>query len=184
MNEKKLLQRAREKDRLAVAQLVQSYQQVLFTLCMGYVHNTDEAKDLVQETFIKFFNNLEQFRGEASVKTWLFRIAANTCLNYLRDNKKHRNHITVHELKTDVPHPENTEQKMDQQQIKKALEQAINKLPEKQKRAFVLYKYNDLSHKEIAAIEKTTVAAVESLLHRANRNLRKSLEKFYNNFNT
>ena len=169
-------------DENAFRELVEKYRQMVFRTCMGVLHDTGDADDVTQEVFIEVFRSIGKFRADAKMSTWLYRIALNKSLNYIRDNRKHRtvslsgtpqnNDLTGHG-------PEGPEEILQNQEKKKILEQAIDSLPAKQKKAFVLSKYDDLSYKEISEIMKLSVSSVESLLFRAKQNLQKKLLECY-----
>ncbi len=169
-------------DENAFRELVEEYRQMVFRTCMGVLHNSGDADDVTQEVFIEVFRSMGKFRADAKISTWLYRIALNKSLNFIRDNRKHRalslsgappnDALAAHG--TDGP-----EEVLQNKEKKKILEQAIDSLPAKQKKAFVLSKYDDLSYKEIAEVMKLSVSSVESLLFRARQNLQKKLLDCY-----
>ena len=156
--------------------------------CFGMVHNTEDAEDIAQEVFIEVFRSIHKFRADAKISTWLYRIAVNRSLNFIRDNKKRRwfqsfedsvqsktrelQNITS--SKTDQP-----EFQLENKQRAILLHEAIDSLAQNQKVAFTLSKYEDLSYQEISAVMDLSVSSVESLLHRAKKNLQKKLYKCY-----
>lgn len=155
---------------------------MVFRTCMGVLHDSGDADDVTQEVFIEVFRSMGKFRADAKISTWLYRIALNKSLNFIRDNRKHgalslsgtppNDALAAH--RTDGP-----EEVLQNKEKKKILEQAIDSLPAKQKKAFVLSKYDDLSYKEIAEVMKLSVSSVESLLFRARQNLQKKLLDCY-----
>lgn len=98
----------------AFKRLVELYQVPLIRLCKGFLHKEEDARDIVQETFIEVFESVQQFRGEAKLSTWLYRIAVNKSLNYIRKNKINRLFIhpdLLHPLRQHVdqlPQPDNS----------------------------------------------------------------------------
>jgi len=169
-------------DENAFRELVEQYQQMVFRTCMGVLHDPADADDVTQEVFIEVLRSIRKFRADAKISTWLYRIALNKSLNYIRDNKKHRavslSGNPQHEGFTgdDFEGPAEILQNKEKREI---LEQAIESLPDKQKKAFVLSKYDDLSYKEISEVMKLSVSSVESLLFRAKQNLQKKLLDCY-----
>ena len=149
---------------------------------MGVLHDPADADDVTQEVFIEVFRSMGKFRADAKISTWLYRIALNKSLNFIRDNKKHRavslSGNPQHEGVTgyDIEGPAEILQNKEKKEI---LEQAIESLPDKQKKAFVLSKYDDLSYKEISEVMKLSVSSVESLIFRAKQNLQKKLLDCY-----
>ena len=77
-------------DRQAFRTLVESYQKMVVNTCLGVVHNQSDAEDLAQEVFLEVFSNADQFRGDARLSTWLYRIAVNRSLNFMRANRRKR----------------------------------------------------------------------------------------------
>ncbi|MDD5570886.1 MAG: RNA polymerase sigma factor [Bacteroidales bacterium] len=164
------------------------YKDKVFSTCMGFVHNTEDAEDLVQEIFIEVYNSLDKFRYESKISTWIYRIAVNKSLNYIRKQKR-KNIIQTIELLFDFRKAEYTENstvshdqshnKSENRELKLVLKKALNTLTENQKTAFVLCKYDELSYQEVAEIMNISVSSVESLIHRAKLNLQKKLLNYY-----
>lgn len=159
--------------------LVEEHKEMVFRTCMGVLHNTNDAEDVTQDVFVKVYQSLSQFRNEAEIKTWLYRIALNHSLNLLKRNKIRQ----TNDLFEDYSEATETElsqfQKITQTELKKALALAVRSLPENQQKVFVLNKYNELSYKQIGEVTGFSASAVESLLHRAKKNLQKRLLHFY-----
>lgn len=171
-----------DKDQYRI--LVERYQQVIFRTCLGYVHNRDDADDLVQEVFIQAYQALPGFRHESSFSTWLYRIAVNASLNHMRSNSKNFIMRRIDDYfgsgKTDAPElnvidNRDPESMIIRDEQRALVKNALDSLPDNQRTAIVLSKYDDLSQKEIAAILEISEGAVEALLQRAKANLRKRL---------
>ena len=177
---KLVLQGEKEKFRM----LVEQYQQMVFRTCMGFLHNKDDADDLTQEIFIQAYQSLSRFKGEAAFSTWLYRIAVNASLNKVRKSSKNlilqridaffgaEKSREAPFLQSDTDDPEKI---LIRQEHVEWVRRALDSLPENQRTAIVLSKYDDLSQKEIAEIMKTSEGSVEALLQRAKKNLREKL---------
>lgn len=188
MNESEIIQKLKEGNEVAFKQLVEKYQQLVVNTCFGMVHNIDDSEDIAQEVFIEVFRSIHKFRADAKISTWLYRIAANRSLNFIRDNKKNKwfqsfqdtvenknNYLQkLVNAKTDQP-----EFNLENKQRATILHEAINSLPKNQKVAFSLSKYEELSYQEISEIMELSISSIESLLHRAKKNLQKKLYKCY-----
>lgn len=170
----------KEKFRL----IVEQYQQMVFRTCMGFLHNKDDADDLTQDVFIQVYKFLPRFKGESAFSTWIYRIAVNTSLNKIRRSPlkvmfQRYDNITGFKNEKEkyppVPAEEDPENILIRQEHTEWVRRALDALPENQRTAIVLSKYDDLSQKEIAAIMNTTEGAVEALLQRAKNNLRVKL---------
>lgn len=183
MNDSEIIRSVLNGNRNDFRELVGRYQQGVFRLIIGFVHDRDEAEDLTQDVFIRAWQSLDKFRGESSFSTWLHRIAINTCLNHTR--KKNANPFMArissffgpeHERELEIPlSEENAEEMIIREEQKEWLRKGLDSLPENQRTAIILSKYDDLSQKEIAAIMNLTEGAVEALIQRAKKNLRQKL---------
>lgn len=188
MQEKDVIQKVVTGGHEHFAHLVRKYQHMVFRVCLGFVHNQEDANDLTQEVFINAFQNLHSFDGRAKFSTWLYRIAVNAALNAQRKKSRWK-FLSLLEHRSGNPTPDqdwlllpeknDPEQAMINQQERQLIEQAIDGLPDKQRTAFVLSKYDDLPQREIAAIMNTSEGSVEQLLIRAKANLQKKLAPIY-----
>lgn len=176
----------KNRNQHAFKQLVEEYQQMVFSTCMGIVHSVNDADDLAQEVFIEAFNSIENFREDAKISTWLYRIAINKSLNFVRDNKRNRflqsiGMLNVPDIPDEPNHFDLPYESLLEQQRSKMIQKAIDSLPKNQRTAFVLSKYDDLSYKEIADVMEISISSVESLLFRARKSLQKKLLTCYRN---
>lgn len=188
MSEAEMIQKLAEGNESAFKHLVTDYQQMVVNTCYSIVHDRHDAEDVAQEVFIEVFRSVQNFRADAKISTWLYRISINRSLNFIRDNKKLKwfqsfgdavqnrlgelGNITT--SNTDLP-----EYELESKQRTALLHEAINQLPENQKVAFTLSKYEDLSYQEISEVMNLSVSSIESLMHRAKKNLQKKLHKCY-----
>ena len=184
MNENELIKLILQGERDKFRIFVEKYQQLVFRTCMGFVHNKEDADDLTQEVFIQAYRSLPDFKMKSAFSTWLYRIAVNASLNRVRKSSgtsflQRLESLFGSENKTDwqltavdTDDPENIIIRKEHSQW---LQKALDSLPENQRTAIVLSKYDDLSQKEIAEIMNTTEGAVEALLQRAKKNLREKL---------
>jgi RNA polymerase sigma-70 factor, ECF subfamily len=170
----------------AFEDLVNRYQKMVLKTCLGFVSNHSDAEDLAQEVFIEVFESLQGFRNESKISTWIYRIAVNKSLNQVRKQKRERMFRSIESFFTSKEEKSEKIELVDikgdmadteiiRRENKQMLKNAISKLPENQRIAFVLSKYQDLSYKEIAEVMNVTLSSVESLLFRAKSNLQKHL---------
>jgi len=188
MSDTEIINQLKQGNEAAFRKLVDNYQKLVVNTCYGMVHNREDAEDIAQDVFVEVYRNVEHFRADARLSTWLYRIAVNRSLNHIRDNKKHkwfqsfeneveaknRQLMQVESSKSDHP-----EYEMENKQRAIILHEAINSLTENQKVAFTLNKYEELSYQEISEVMDMSVSSVESLLFRAKKNLQKKLHKCY-----
>jgi len=171
-------------NRLATKLLVDNFQVKVYNICFSLLHSVHDAEDVTQEVFIEVIQNLSKFRGDSELGTWIYRIAVNRSLNFIRKNKKFKWWKQVDDFLSfsnkDYIEPSESVQPAERDEERKMLYRAIDALPENQRIAFTLNKIDELSYNEVAGIMDLSHAAVESLLHRARLNLQKSLKKYYN----
>ena len=184
LTESELIQGLRNGDEGAFKELVDTCQDRVFNTAIGIVQNAEDAEDVAQEVFIQVYRSIHQFKGEAKLSTWLYRIATTRALDLLRSRKSKKRfgfmqrlfgdgNEPLHEL-PDFNHPGVA---LDRKENAARLFKAIAQLPDNQKTAFTLHKLEELSYQEVSDVMQTSVPAVESLMHRAKQNLRKILEK-------
>ena len=187
-NEKVLLDALAKGDRDAFEWLVERYQAKVLRTCTGFVHSKSDADDIAQEVFIEVFRSVGGFRGQSDISTWIYRIAVNKSLNFLRSKARRKvlPFLFDREGETQRGHLEpvsdssmSPEHEVERDDQRRALDKALASLPEKQRIAFVLHKYDDLSYKEVAGIMEATESSVESLIFRARQSLQKKLFAFY-----
>lgn len=184
MQEVALIERLKAGDEAAFKELVLTHQDIVYNTALGVVQNAADAEDVAQEVFIQVYRSIHQFKGESKLSTWLYRIATTRALDLLRSKKSKKRFGLLlrflgedNEPVYDVPDFNHPGVILDKKENAAKLWKAIKLLPHNQKAAFVLHKLEDLSYQQISEVLKTTVPAVESLMHRAKQNLRKSLEK-------
>ena len=185
MDEAGLVKRLKLHEQRAFKELVEGHQNMIINTCYGFLHNTEEAEDVAQEVFIQVFKSIDSFRGDAKLSTWLYRIAVNRSLNKIR-SRKSKFFIALDSVFDTsqivkggyqaTPH-----ESLENQERAEVLHKAIQKLPENQKTAFILSKYQGLANKKIVEVMNLSLSAVEALLNRAKKNLQKSLMDYYNN---
>lgn len=158
--------------------IANDYASLLFRVAIGYMHSKEEAEDIVQEVLIKAYNSLNTFKGESKLSTWLYRITVNTCINELNRRKRTSFFSSIEDFQGhffDIGSQKNPEQQLIEEESNRKVRKAIDKLPTKQKTAFILQRYKELSQKEISEIMEITEGAVEQLLQRGKSNLKKRL---------
>jgi RNA polymerase sigma-70 factor, ECF subfamily len=164
--------------------LAEKYQGPVFRTCIGFVHNKEDAEDITQEVLVKIYQSLSSFKGESAFSTWVYRIAVNASLNFLRKKSRQQIFTRIENfLGFDKNEPSihfesrmhNPEQILTNRERSAQIQHALHSLPENQRIAFTLSKYDDLPQREIAEIMFLSEGAVEALMHRAKANLQKKL---------
>lgn len=187
IDERYWIKKAADGDADAFEQLVLKYQTQIYNLCFRISGNAEDAADLTQEAFIKAWSNLAGFHFEAAFSTWLYRLASNTCLDFLRREKR-RSHVsltveesdgeeTVLDVPDTSPSPEEAAIRADES---RQLSCAMQALEPEQRSILTLRVVNDLSYAEIAEILDIREGTVKSRLSRARDALRKKLTEIGN----
>ncbi len=172
-----LVQQARDGQTEAFSVLVDRYRQKVFQTCMGFVHNTDDAEDLTQEIFVKAWSALKSFDGRAAFSTWLYRIAVNRAINHTRKNKL-RSFIGFNDEVTESGYSDDdADTNLLRSEQSAQIKSAVNRLKSNQKKAFVLFYYQEMSLIEVAEILEMSPKATESLIFRARKKLQELLSR-------
>lgn len=182
VDEKEIIERLKKNEKDIFRTVVEKYQPYVMNICIGFLHNKEDAEDITQEIFIEFHQSVSKFRGDSKLSTWLYRISVNKSLNHIRKNKKFKKHVRMENAQyKENSQTENPESVIWNSEKHIALQKAMHSLPDNQKTAFILSKYNDLSYEEISKVMNKSLSSVESLIHRAKLNLQKKLMGFYKN---
>lgn len=146
------------------------------------VLNGDIAEELAQEVFLRVYQSRERYTPDAKFTTWLYRIATNRALNWLRDNKRHNDNERIDALSPDgirrqIADPAlSAERRAMRDEVMARIRAAVMELPDRQRAAVLMHKYEELDYQQIATALDCSPQAVKSLLFRAYTSLRESLE--------
>lgn len=174
VNDFNLVTRAKEGDQKAYADLMQRYKDSIYFMSLKMVNNKDDAMDLTIETFGKAFENLEKYKPDFAFSTWLFRIATNNCIDFIR--KKRISMVSIHsiideegderqlDIRADALNPEENSIKKQQSQ---AIKLIVDKLPLRYKTLITLRYFDELSYEEIAQQLDLPLGTVKAQLFRA-----------------
>ena len=165
-------------DANAFRQLYDLFCDKVYNTAISYMHSEEDAEEVTQDVFTNIYRNASQFKGEASVSTWIYRITVNTALNAIK-KKKRFTFLSFNPADNDSPDFDHPGILLENKENAKALFKGINALPPNQKTAFILSFVEDLHRQEVADIMEISLKAVESLLQRGKKNLKNILEKSY-----
>lgn len=186
LNEQQLIERLKQGDNAAFREVVEGTKGLVYNTALGIVQSGEDAEDVTQEVFVQLYESIRSFKGESKLTTWLYRIAVSKSMDHLRKKKRKKRFAFVQslfgvneELVHDPPDFVHPGVSLDNKEKAAHLFKAVDQLPEKQKVAFTLNRLEGLSYQEISDIMNLSIASVESLLHRARKNLRKTLETYY-----
>lgn len=162
--------------------IYEAHKDLVFNLCLNYLQHKHDAEETTQDVFVKVHARLSAFEGKSSLKTWVYRIAVNHCLDVLRARKRQKRFAFIQSIFTgqnetahDPPDFNHPGVQLEDREALENLFQKINQLPENQRTALILKYLDDLPQREIADIMGLSEKAVESLLQRAKQNLDKKL---------
>ena len=163
-------------QREAFAEVVRVYSEQLYWQIRRMVLSHDDANDLLQNTFMKAWANLDYFRGEAKLSTWLYRIALNECLNFLNRQRAEK-HLSIDDADAALVNKLESDPYFDGDETQKMLQKAIMTLPEKQRSVFNLKYFQEMKYEEIAEIVGTSVGALKAAYFHAVRKIENFFEK-------
>jgi len=190
MTEQRLIEGLIIQNKDAIEYLVNNYQKNVIKTAYYFVANMEDAEDLSQEVFLEILKSIGRYKQNSSLFTWIYRITVNKSLDHLRRQKRRD---ALHQIGTFIKvsndgtnrndtEPAVMDNRNDDKEKRKILDNAVNSLPENQKIAFILNKYDELSYKEIAEIMNLSLSSVESLIHRAKMNLQKKLVNHFSEY--
>jgi RNA polymerase sigma-70 factor (ECF subfamily) len=186
----------RTKDMNYFKSLVRRYQTRVYSVAVRILGNTEEAEEVMQDTFVRVHQNLDKFRNEASFSAWLFKIAHNQCVDILRNKRRTQpsmlsfdpqfspadeegsvgGRYVVSQLADEAPTPE---QRADSDEQEKVIAASLRQLPENQREVLVLHDIEGLTYQEIAEIVGASIGTVRSRLHYGRLKLRELLEPYF-----
>ncbi len=180
MDDAQLMQRVREGDEAAFRLIVETHQRQILNLCYRFVANQQDAEEVAQDVFIHLFRSAKTYQPTAKLSTYLYRIAVNLSLNRIRDRKRKRM-FSLEAMKSErhreLPHPDGSPDRiLEKSELAAQVRKVLDGLPESQRTAVVLKRFEGMSYEEIAGVMHCSVSAVESLLHRAKIGLKKKLK--------
>jgi RNA polymerase sigma-70 factor (ECF subfamily) len=160
-------------DMTAFDELMIRYERQIYRICYRFVNNRDDAMDLAQEVFIKAFEHLGSFRRESSMKTWLYRIAMNHCINHVKKNAREFVEITESVGSTRASVHSDMEQREQQEQFRRL----VKRLPPKQKAILEMRIHEQLSYEEIATMSGRSISTIKASVFFALEKLRKLVKE-------
>tara|TARA_B100001769_G_scaffold221052_1_gene181316 strand:+ start:1049 stop:1693 length:645 start_codon:yes stop_codon:yes gene_type:complete len=166
--------------------LVKKYRQSLFSVVYNMTSNREDASDITQEVFIKAFQSIGRFRGQASFYTWLYRIAVNTSITFVKKSRRQRfvnyeiidETVVSEEILASLTAKNKTEKGAILSELQEKLNDSLQKLSPKHRIVIILHDIEGMSHKSIAKIIKTSTGTVRSRLHYAKRELQAYLKDY------
>jgi RNA polymerase sigma-70 factor (ECF subfamily) len=183
--ERKLVEGCRRGDFACFERLMGRYEKKIYNLALRMLHNPEDAREVLQETFLKVYDNLEKFRGEAQMSTWVYRIAMNEALMRIRKDKHRPRSLEVvdedgerREIDVEDWKPRPVDRALTKE-LGSELDRAVARLPEDYRGAFQLRDVEGLSNEQIARAMKLSVPAVKSRIHRARVFLRNELAPYF-----
>ena len=181
-----IVERVQAGDVRAFDQLVRKYRKQLFSVAYNLTSNREDAYDLTQEAFVKAFRSINSFKGNSAFFTWLYRIAINSTLNFLKRNR-FRNFFSFENIQENATSQEivralvarsKTEKIVLLNELQEKLNEALQKLSHRHKTVLVLFEIEGLSHQEISEIVGCSIGTVRSRLHYAKQQMQAYLREY------
>ncbi len=174
-----LLRRAQRGDAEAFEQLMTPMEQLIWRICWHYTGDRETASDCGQETMLRLWRGLGSYRGDCAFESWVYRIAANCCLDFLRKRKREKS-VSLEPMREqgfDPPDPRpGTEEQVIVSDRRRRVREAIAQLPEEQRDALILTQFEGKSYEEVAALLAVSEGTVKSRVNRAKAKLKEMLE--------
>lgn len=178
VSEKKIIEKVLGGDANAFEELVLKYEKTVYNLALRMVGDRDDAFDMTQEAFIKAYGSLSSFRGDSKFSVWIYRIATNVCLDFLRSkSRKQQVSLTVsddddEDAQLDIPDPKaDPEQQLIKKISMQSVEEGLKTLPDKQRQILVMRELGGMSYAEIGAALSLEEGTVKSRIFRARKRL-------------
>lgn len=187
LSDAEVMLRVKAGDDGAFNYLVDKFRRPMISFMYRMTHNSATAEDLAQEVFLRVYRSRAGYSADAKFTTWLYRIATNLAVNHARDTRHERPEVTVNidesdeetGLTVDVPDTSiNAEQGILQRERLAAIRKHVEALPERQRLAVLMHKYQNMDYKQIAEVLHLSESATKSLLFRAYETLREKLKDF------
>jgi len=175
-NEEQLLIELRTpgKERKGFAKLVAEYSEKLYWQIRKMVLSHDDANDILQDVFIKAWTNLENFRGDSKLTTWLYRIAINESITFL-NKKRNQNNVSIDDEDSLLFNSLSSDDYFDGDEAQLLLQKAIHELPEKQRLVFKMKYFEEMKYEDMSDILGTSVGALKASYHHAVKKIEKNL---------
>jgi RNA polymerase sigma factor (sigma-70 family) len=190
MTEQALIDGLINQNKEAILYLVNNHQKNIIKTAYYFVSNMQDAEDLSQDVLLEIIRSIGRYKRESSLITWIYRITVNKSLDHLRKQKRRNIFQTMgsflingtpEKIKSNNE-PSMTDNTYEDREKRKVLDMAVNSLPQNQRIAFILSKYDDLAYKEISEIMNLSLSSVESLIHRAKINLQNKLANYFSEY--
>jgi RNA polymerase sigma-70 factor (ECF subfamily) len=187
LDDAEIMLRVKAGDDGAFNYLIEKYRRPIISFMYRMVHNSAIAEELAQEVFLRVYRSREGYAASAKFTTWLYRIATNLAVNHARDNKHERPETKVSLDESDeetglsidvADSTPNVEQKMLRRERLAAIRRHVEELPERQRTAVLMHKYQNMDYRQIAGALQLSESATKSLLFRAYETLREKLKDF------
>lgn len=181
-----LIDNLREGDMAALAILVEKYQRLVYRVAVQITKNHEDADDVMQDTFLKVYESIDNFRKESSFETWLYRIVVNQALNVVKSRKRRRESPLSDacdtalrpDLKRNLDRMNDPHLNVEKQELRKWVTEAVDSLPLKHRTVVILHEFEGLTHAKIASILNCSEGTVRSRLHYARKKLRILLKPY------
>ncbi|MDD5772949.1 MAG: sigma-70 family RNA polymerase sigma factor [bacterium] len=175
-----ILKQASKGDIQAFEEIYKAFSGFVYSSAFRISGNSEDAQEITQDVFFTAYKSLKEFRAESKLSTWLYRIAVNKALNFQRKKKLNQwlsLDFLLENKPDEIPHSPayNPLKELEKSELERIVQKAINTLPDNQRVAIILSRYEALPYEEIAKIMKCSISSVESYLFRAKQNLSKKL---------
>ncbi|WP_158275651.1 RNA polymerase sigma factor [Marinilabilia rubra] len=183
--DEKLIEGLNQGNEEAFSLLVEKYRARVVNTCFGFVRHEQDAEDVAQNVFLEVFRSISEFNGNVALWVWLYRLSTQKSIDFIRTKTRKKRFAEIRSLfyndGSPIPVASGiiSSDNIEQQELSEILKKVISKLPQRQQKAFVLSRNEGLSNREVGKVLSVSESAVESLITRANKQLRKLLHDYY-----
>ncbi len=181
-DETELISRCQKGDQDALKEIFDQYREKVYRIAYGVVRHREDALDIVQEVFVKLFRSIKDFQGKSRFYTYLYRMSMNTAIDYARKTKRPPA-LSIHDEKIGFRLSDGSEKRPDriamQREMEKKLNEAMAKLPDEQRAAFIFREVEGLSYEEMAEAMGCSIGTVMSRLHYGRKKVQESLREYF-----
>ena len=171
-NDQHYIEKVINGDVNSFAFLVDAYKNMVYSLAFKMTKNREEAEEISQDTFIKAFKNIKEFKGDSKFSTWLYRIAYYTSLDNIKKNKKDKHTFEINEVTfNQIQDVETTLQRIERKERAKLMDECLLQLPEDERSLLWMFYYDELSLKEIIEVTGLSESNLKVKLHRARKKM-------------
>ena len=182
-NEQKLIRKVAAGDQEAFREVVRANRNMVINVCYSLLNDREQAEEVAQDVFLQIYKKAGEFKGKSKISTWIYRITVNRAISTRRRDRLFKKREIIRQktladlVSFKAPQADSPDSRLEAEEIRTAIHNALDSLPEKQRTIIILHKMEGFSSKEIAQILNISLSSSEARIHRAKINLKKKLSR-------